>query len=347
MTLSTAVSYRGLLECCVLDRVVDVREVGLGDLPLTALTPMRIGEWLADLQHSGLSASRVRKAYRVLSLAMDAAVRDRRLPTNPCGKHHRLPRLPEHEPTILTVDQVESLVANLRYGSEPCGRDRSSCQPIRPDPALASIVEVLAYGSLRIGEALALRRRHVDVLGCKLVVAESLTEVDGQFSFGSTKTHQVREVPLPRSLLVELERHPDTEAAGMTDALLFTSTTGGPVRYRSLRRSFDAACRRVGLVDVTPHSLRASCASLGGGERRCAGGRAPAGTQPLKRYHTALRTPDDRRRHRRGRPPRQSPTGRPRGRGGGDAASPDLARSWHDTRIAPVEGGSQGRAHSL
>lgn len=75
------------------------------------------------------------------------------------------------------------------------------------------------------------------------MVAESLIEIDGRFSFGPTKTHQVREVEL------------------ITDALVFTSRTGGPVRYRSLRRSFDAACRRVGLVDVTPHSLRASCAS--------------------------------------------------------------------------------------
>lgn len=106
-----------------------------------------------------------------------------------------------------------------------------------------------------------MRRRHVDVLGCKLVVAESLTEVEGAFSFGATKSHQVREVPLPRSLLVDLERHLDTEVGLRTDALLFTSQTGGPVRYRSLRRSFDAACRRVGLVGVTPHSLRASCAS--------------------------------------------------------------------------------------
>jgi len=148
-----------------------------------------------------------------------------------------------------------------RNGCPASGKDRRSCQPIRPNQALALIVEVLAYGGLRIGEALALRRRHVDVLGCKLVVAESLTEVDGQFSFGSTKAHQGREVPLPRSLLADLERHLDAAVGMTTDALLFTSTTGGPVRYRSLRRSFDAACRRVGLVDVTPHSLRASCAS--------------------------------------------------------------------------------------
>lgn len=45
------------------------------------------------------------------------------------------------------------------------------------------------------------------------------------------------------------------------NALLFTSKTGGPVHYTGLRRSFDAACRRVGLAGVTPHSLRASCAS--------------------------------------------------------------------------------------
>lgn len=42
---------------------------------------------------------------------------------------------------------------------------------------------------------------------------------------------------------------------------MFTGRTGEPVHYTSVRRSFDAACRRVGLAGVTPHSLRASCAS--------------------------------------------------------------------------------------
>jgi len=261
LTVGTAASYENLLKCCVLDRVVDGRAIGLGDLRLTSLTPMRVGEWLADLQRCGLSASRVRKAYRILSLAMDAAVRDKLLAASPCGKHHRLPRLPEHEPTILTVEQVEKLIGHLRSGSPPTGKDKRSCQPIKPNPQLALIVELLAYGGLRVGEALALRRRHVDVLGCKLVVAESLTEINDDFTFGPTKTHQVREVPLPRGLLPDLEEHLDHDVARTVDALVFTGVTGRPVRYRSLRRSFDAACRRVGLVSVTPHSLRASCAS--------------------------------------------------------------------------------------
>jgi integrase len=261
LTPSTAESYRGLLERCVLQRLVDGKQVGLGELSLAALTPMRVGEWLADLNRTNLSASRIRKAYRILSLAMDAAVRERLLQSNPCGKHHRLPRLPEHDPTILTAPQVELLAGHLRDGSPSRGKDRSSCQPIRPNPALALMVELMAYGGLRIGEILALRRRHVDVLGCRLIVSESLTEIRGQFTFGPTKTHQVRDVPLPRTLLADLERHLEGQVAPSTESLLFTSRTGGPVRYRSLRRTFDAACRRLGLVNVTPHSLRASCAS--------------------------------------------------------------------------------------
>lgn len=258
---STVDSYKGLLETCVLDRTVKDKQVGLGDLVLQSLTPMRVGEWLAQLQRDGLSASRVRQAYRVLSLAMDAAVRERLLASSPCGRHHRLPRLPETEPTILTVADVEKLIAHLRDGAGPRGKDRSSAQPIPPNPSLALLVELLAYGGLRIGEARALRRRHVDVLGCRLIVAESLTEVDGKFTFGPTKTHQVRDVPLPRGLLPELTRHLDEEVAASTDALVFTGRTGEPVHYTSVRRSFDAACRRLGLMGVTPHSLRASCAS--------------------------------------------------------------------------------------
>ena len=77
---------------------------------------------------------------------------------------------------------------------------------------------------------------------------------------GATKNHQVRDVPLPRSLVAVLEQHLDDNVEPTTDALLFASATGGPVRHRSLRRSFGAACRRLGLEDVTPHSLRASCA---------------------------------------------------------------------------------------
>jgi hypothetical protein len=39
LTPSTGASYRGLLEKCVLERQLDNRQVGLGDMPLAALPP--------------------------------------------------------------------------------------------------------------------------------------------------------------------------------------------------------------------------------------------------------------------------------------------------------------------
>lgn len=46
------------------------------------------------------------------------------------------------------------------------------------------------------------------------------------------------------------QEHLDEDVEPTIDALLLRSATGGPVRYRSLRRSFGAACRRLGLRPV-------------------------------------------------------------------------------------------------
>ena len=112
--------------------------------------------------------------------------------------------------------------------------DRSGAQPIPPNPPLALVAELLAYGGLRIGQARALRRRHVDVLGCRLIVVESLTEVDGTFIIGPTKTHQVRDVTLPRGLLPALSRRLAEQVPASTDVLVFTGITGEPVQHTNV-----------------------------------------------------------------------------------------------------------------
>ena len=96
-----------------------------------------------------------------------------------------------------------------------------------------------------------------------MLILDSLTDQQ------PTKTHQVRDVPLPRSLIAELEQHLDENVEPPIDALLFRSATGGPVRYRSLRRSFDAACRRLGHARssvTTRHYAR----PMAGGDRTVA-----------------------------------------------------------------------------
>ena len=60
------------------------------------------------------------------------------------------------------------------------------------------LVHVLAYGGLRWGEAIALRRRRRDLDAGRLIVAESIADVNGRAVFGQTKTYRVRKTRIPR-----------------------------------------------------------------------------------------------------------------------------------------------------
>ena len=72
----------------------------------------------------------------------------------------------------------------------------------------------------------------VDLVRRRVLVAESVTEVNGELVRGTPKTHERRSVPLPRFLADELasriEHRPD-------DALVFTSPQGGVLRVRNVR----------------------------------------------------------------------------------------------------------------
>lgn len=233
LKVKTRATYASLLKTTVLPR--------FGELPVAAVRPIMVGEWVASLTGRGLSPSRVRQSYRLLSQLMSAAVDNDLIPVTPC-RRVRLPRMPETEPHILTVEEVERLIAACR-------------------PPHGLLVQLLAYGGLRIGEAFAVRRRNVDLDAGRLTVAEALTEVAGRHTFDTPKSHQRRDLLLPAFVVAELRRHL-AELADSPDALLFLSRAGRPFHYNSWRRTyFDPAVEAAGLTDVTPHDLRASHAT--------------------------------------------------------------------------------------
>ena len=87
------------------------------------------------------------------------------------------------------------------------------------------IVLVLAYTGLRWGELAALRVKRVDLQRRRLLVAESVTEVNGKAVCGTPKTHHRRSVPLPGFLIDPLR----AQIAGRhRDDLVFTSSQVRP-----------------------------------------------------------------------------------------------------------------------
>ena len=231
LKVSTATRYRGLVNGHVLPR--------FGGWAIGDLRHSEVRDWVRDLSASGLSPGTVRQAHRVLSLILAEAVKDGRLSRNPAAGV-QLPRVVRADPRFLTGEQVARLIDE----AHPYGLS----------------VAVLAFCGLRFGELAALRVRRVNLLRRRLIVAESVTEVTGRAVWSLPKTNRTRTVPFPPSLAAGIEELCQGKSP---DDLLFTAPEGGLLRLSNWRRRvFDPACRAAGLVDVTPHDLRHTAASL-------------------------------------------------------------------------------------
>jgi len=227
---STVESYRSLLATCVLPTWAAV--------PLGAVEHSDVDAWVARLA-GRLGPSRTRKAYVVLSGALDAAVRDSRLSRNP-ARGVTLPRLPQREHRYLDH-------ADLARLADAAG-------------AYGPLVLVLGVCGLRFGEAAALRVSDLDPLRGRLRVARSVTEVAGQPVWTTPKGHAARSVPLPRYVRDAVAEHVAGAAPG---DLVFPSPEGAVLRNGNFRRrAWDRATAAAGLDGLTPHDLRHTAASL-------------------------------------------------------------------------------------
>ena len=153
-----------------------------------------------------------------------------------------MPRVRQAEKRFLTHQQVHEL-------AEACGDE------------YRLVVLFLAYTGLRWGEMAALKVRRIDFLRRRVLVAESVTPVRGGMTWGETKGHERREVPLPRFLIDDLSR----QVAGRSaDDLVFTGPRGAVMRSGTFRRSgaLIEAARAMGIPGFHPHELRHTAASL-------------------------------------------------------------------------------------
>jgi integrase len=157
----------------------------------------------------------------------------------------RVPASPKTELVFLTPEQVERLAAAI-------------------GPRHATLVRFAAYTGLRAGETCALRVGRLDLLRGRVLVAESVTEVEGHgLVFGEPKTNERRSVTLPAFLRDELGAHLAGRHA-KSDDFVFPSSSGGVLRHKMFyKRVFKPAVAAAGLPPgLRYHDLRHTCASL-------------------------------------------------------------------------------------
>jgi len=232
----TQYDYRSLLRRHVIPR--------FGDLELKRIDRLAVRTWIADLEASGLSASRIRLARQVLSSAMTAGVESGFIVANPTSGV-KVPRTRSKEKLFLTAEQVELLADAI-------------------DEQYSALVYLLAYGGLRWGEATAVRRRRLDLKRSRVEVAESLADVAGALHFGPTKTYDHRTVVLPAFVRDQLAQHLSRHRSGDLEALVFRSPEGAPLRHSNFwRRVWVPAVRSADVPEgLRIHDLRHTCAAL-------------------------------------------------------------------------------------
>jgi integrase len=213
------------------------------DAPLRDIRPIHVEQFVADLSLE-LSPSRVRQIYNVLSASLKAAVKNEMLKANPADGV-KLPKQTKREMMFLDPQQVETLADEI--GNE-----------------YATLVLVLAYGGLRIGEAGALRRSRINLMRGTIDVKESVTHRGGEFVFAPPKNGKERIVTIPRFLTALLEEHMDRFTGKDSDAIVFPGRDGGPMRLENFRRNiWKPALRRAGISgSMRIHDMRHTTASL-------------------------------------------------------------------------------------
>lgn len=206
---------------------------------IKALVPFWKGRTIADISREtcrgyiksrGRSAGTTRRELGVLRAAINHAHREGRI-TRVIAVH--LPDRPEARDRWLTRKEAAALL-------------RAALREPRVRLHLPLFIVLALYTGARKEAILGLRWIQVDVDAGRIDFNEP----------GGRRTNKRRaRIPIPAKLLGHLRR---ARARGVD--LGFVVNENG-LRLRDVKRGFASACRRAGLVGVTPHTLKHTCAT--------------------------------------------------------------------------------------
>jgi integrase len=251
-----------------------------GDQQINRITPSAVRTWWAQLHRGHLSEVSCAKAYRLLRSIMATAETDELIPRNPCRIEGAGVERSEERP-VATIEQVWDLA-----GAVP--------------ENLRCMVLLFGFVGLRLGEALALERRHVDLDARTVRIEQQEQELrDGTIFVAKPKTRKgIRTVSVPAFMATELAAHLDQHVRRSAKSRLFTGEKGGTLRRVQWQRIWERAKNEVGGLpaDFHAHDLRHTAntitAAAGASTRELMERMGHASSDAALRYQHATRDRD-------------------------------------------------------
>jgi integrase len=193
----------------------------------------------------------VRAVRDTLRAALNDALADDLIARN-VAEHIKVPKAPKPPAVVLTIEQARALL-----------------EASRGTRFEAFVAVGLALG-LRLGEALGLRWRDVDLDARRLTVAHQLQNLPGRRTLVATKTDAVQERELPPFAVAALRRHRASVARQRLACgewhdhdLVLPGADGRPWAHQSFRNAWFRFLEDAGVAEHwNPHDLRRSCNTL-------------------------------------------------------------------------------------
>ena len=219
---------------------------GLGDTRIDAITrhdvQMLVARWAAEVM-----PRTVHRRYAVLRAALNAAIDAELLDRSPC----RRIRMPASAPAMayaLTPAEIARLAQGVGWRYAP-------------------MIFTAGMLGLRFSECAALRVGRIDLGLGRISIEEGLVEAESGRLYSNPPKSSAgrRTMCMPTSLVAMLNGYLDRIAVDQDDerALVFTSPTGGPLRYSNFRkRVWYPAVERAGLPPIGFHDLRRTAATV-------------------------------------------------------------------------------------
>jgi integrase len=243
---------------------------------LSAITPEAVRRWHAKVS-SDSGAMSAAKSYRLLRAILSTAVADGLIQANPCRVRGAGTERSVERPIVgpeLVLELADAMTARFR-----------------------AIVLLAGFGGLRLGELLALRRRHVDLAAGTVTVEEQMVSLDrGRRLLTEPKTEAGRRVvALPQLVLDSLAEHLDGIGED-ANSLLFPTEGGGLLPTTTFYKHWRRARHQVGHDELHLHDLRHAAGTLaawtGATERELMARLGHANPAASRRYQHAARDRD-------------------------------------------------------
>ena len=229
----------------------------LGRIRLAKLTALTLDRTYREWLEEGLSPTTVHHLHRVISAALNQAVKWG-IVSQAATTRTSPPPLRVKPKKIPTPEVIQQLIS----AAEDKGQ-----------PVLAAAIALAATTGVRRGELLGLRWSDVDTDNAILHVHRTVKHDDGPgWVVGPTKTHQERTIALDPFTMAVLHEYRSRVELAAHDAMVkldphgyvltFDPTGAEPMRPDSMGQAFGRLCAALGISDVSLHTLRHFSASV-------------------------------------------------------------------------------------